>query len=181
VAHDGLHVNEDHFLVEAVDPATGYPVDDGVAGELVFTTLTKEALPLLRYHCGDIASLHRSPCPCGRTLARMSKVHGRRDDMLVIRGVNVYPSEVEAVLMSAPVEPHYLLVVDERQPVIELVVCCESTHDDVDNQITQALRDRLGLRATVRVLTPGTLPRHEVGKAVRVARWRDGAPPVPGL
>ncbi len=125
-AADGLHVNEDHFLVEAVDPETGVPVPDGTPGELVFTTVTREALPLLRYRTGDIASLRRGTCACGRTLVRMSKVTGRRDDMLVLRGVNVYPSEVERVLLAAPALcPDYLLVVDERAAAARLIVCCE--------------------------------------------------------
>jgi hypothetical protein len=94
VTADGLHVNEDHFLVETLDPVTGLPVPDGQPGELTFTTVTKQALPLLRYRTGDIASLRRGTCRCGRTLVKMSKVTGRKDDMLVIRGVNVYPSEV---------------------------------------------------------------------------------------
>ena len=101
VAADGLHVNEDHFLVEALDPLTGLPVPDGEPGELTFTTMTKQALPLLRYRTGDIASLRRGTCRCGRTLVKMSKITGRKDDMLVVRGVNVYPSEVERVLLRA--------------------------------------------------------------------------------
>src|SRR3954453_182578 len=99
-ARDGLHVMEDHFLVEVVAPDSGEPVPDGVDGELVFTTLTKEALPLLRYRTGDIASLNRQPCVCGRTSARMSAVRGRRDDMLIVRGVNLYPSQIEHVLLG---------------------------------------------------------------------------------
>src|SRR5215467_15200835 len=115
VAGDGLHVNEDHFIVEALDPVTGTPVPDGTPGELTFTTVTKEALPLLRYRTGDIASLRRGTCPCGRTLVKMSKVTGRKDDMLVVRGVNVYPSEVERVLLgNGALAPDYLLVIDER-------------------------------------------------------------------
>src|SRR5215469_16321180 len=115
VAADGLHVNEDHFVVEAVDPATGRRVPDGTPGELVFSTVTKEALPLLRYRTGDIAALRHGTCGCGRTLVKMSKITGRRDDMLVVRGVNVYPSEVERVLLADPaLAPDYLLVVDER-------------------------------------------------------------------
>ena len=97
---EGSHVNEDHFLAEVVDPETGEPLPDGAEGELVFSTLTKEALPLLRYRTGDIASLDPAPCACGRTLARMGAVRGRRDDMLIIRGVNLYPSEVEHVLLA---------------------------------------------------------------------------------
>jgi phenylacetate-CoA ligase len=179
-----LHVNEDHFIVEAVDPASGDPVEDGSPGELVFTTPTKEALPLLRYRTGDIASLHRESCACGRTLVRMSKVLGRRDDMLVIRGVNVYPSEVEAVVLARPgLEPHYLLVVDRRAPAAELIVCCEARdgRDEHVGSLEHALRERLGLRADVRVLPVGSLPRTEVGKAVRRLTWEDGPAPLPGL
>src|SRR5579859_6095852 len=126
-AADGLHVNEDHFLVEAVDPETGAPVPDGTPGELVFSTVTRQALPLLRYRTGDISSLRRGTCACGRTLVRMSKVTGRRDDMLVLRGVNVYPSEVERVLLASPAMcPDYLLVLDERGTAGgRLIVCCE--------------------------------------------------------
>jgi phenylacetate-coenzyme A ligase PaaK-like adenylate-forming protein len=183
-AQAGLHVNEDHFLVEAVDPANGEPVADGTPGELVFTTPTKEALPLLRYRTGDIASLHRGRCACGRTLVRMSKVLGRRDDMLVIRGVNVYPSEVEAVVLGREgLEPHYLLVVDRREPATELIVCCEarSDRDGHHTALGHLLHERLGLRADVRVLPVGSLPRTEVGKAVRRLTWDDGPPPLPGL
>src|SRR5204863_5915446 len=125
-AADGLHVNEDHFLVETIDGITGEPVPDATPGELVFSTVTREALPLLRYRTGDIASLRRGTCTCGRTLVRMSKVTGRRDDMLVVRGVNVYPSEVERVLLASPALcPDYLLVVDEREAAGRLIVCCE--------------------------------------------------------
>src|SRR4051794_17217360 len=112
-ARDGLHVQEDHFLVEVIDPDTGDHVPDGTDGELVFTTLTKEALPLLRYRTGDIASVTRERCACGRTFARMSAVRGRRDDMLIIRGVNLYPSQIEHILLGlAGVAPHYQLVVE---------------------------------------------------------------------
>jgi phenylacetate-coenzyme A ligase PaaK-like adenylate-forming protein len=183
-AQSGLHVNEDHFIVEVVDPGSGQPVADGTPGELVFTTPTKQALPLLRYRSGDIASLHRERCPCGRTLVRMSKVLGRRDDMLVIRGVNVYPSEVEAVVLARPgLEPHYLLVVDRRTPAAELIVCCEGAADHSEHRgaLEHSLRERLGLRAEVRVLPVGSLPRTEVGKAVRRLTWESGPPPLPGL
>ncbi len=187
VAADGLHVNEDHFLVEAVDPVSGRPVPDGEPGELVFTTVTKEALPLLRYRTGDIASLSRAACPCGRTLARMSKVAGRRDDMLVIRGVNVYPSEVERVLLGhTALAPDYLLVVDERAPQSRLIACCEMgtaapVPDSIATELASGLKDALGLSVDVRLLPPGSVPRTEVGKAVRVRRWPGGEPPVPGL
>ena len=181
-AQDGLHVNEDHFLVEVVDPLSGEPVPDGTPGELVFTTPTKEALPLLRYRCGDIAALDRTTCACGRTLARISKIIGRRDDMLVIRGVNVYPSEVERVLLATPeIAPDYLLVVDRRTPIPRLYVACESADPGVAASVEDRLREVLGLRAEVRVLAPGTVPRTEVGKAVRCVTWESGDPPVAGL
>ncbi|MFA1544326.1 phenylacetate--CoA ligase family protein [Actinomadura monticuli] len=179
---DGLHVNEDHFIVEAVDPSTGDPVEDGTPGELVFSTPTKQALPLLRYRTGDIASLARGECPCGRTLVRMSKVLGRTDDMIVVRGVNVYPSEVERVLLgSGLVRPHYQLVVDRRSPAVRLLVACEALSGDPKDRLVHALHETLGLTAEVFVLPEGTVPRVEVGKAVRVVTWEDGRPPIPGL
>jgi phenylacetate-coenzyme A ligase PaaK-like adenylate-forming protein len=213
VAADGLHVNEDHFLVEAVDPTSGEPVPDGTPGELVFTTLTKEAMPLVRYRSGDIAALHPGTCDCGRTLVKMSKVTGRKDDMLVIRGVNVYPSEIERVLLAEPaVAPDYLLVIDERAGQHDLIACCEAiTHgagsppglpeaghgDSAQESTKQAtanlspaqlksklehnLREVLGLRVNVAMVPPGSVPRTEVGKAVRVRRWSAGESPVPGL
>jgi phenylacetate-coenzyme A ligase PaaK-like adenylate-forming protein len=187
VAADGLHVNEDHFLVEAIDPATGQAVPDGTQGELVFTTVTKQALPLLRYRTGDIAALRRGSCPCGRTLVKMTKVTGRRDDMLVIRGVNVYPSEVERVLLAQPaLAPDYLLVVDEREAQHRLVACCEYKTDlsgplPAASEISARLREVLGLSVRVALLPPGTVPRTEVGKAVRIARWSGGEPPLPGV
>jgi phenylacetate-CoA ligase len=185
-AADGLHVNEDHFIVEAVDPATGDPVPDGAPGELVFSTVTKQALPLLRYRSGDIASLNREPCVCGRTLTRMSKVIGRRDDMLVISGVNVYPSEVERVLLAeSTLAPDYLLVVDRRSAPSRLIACCEFilngfARPDIE-AIESRLKDTLGVRVRLAVLPAGTVPRTEVGKAVRVMTWDGGEPPLPGL
>ncbi|MGH3326213.1 MAG: phenylacetate--CoA ligase family protein [Streptomycetales bacterium] len=181
---DGLHVNEDHFLVEALDPETGAPLPEGAPGDLTFTTPTKEGLPLLRYRTGDIASLRTDPCVCGRTLTRMSKVVGRRDDMLVVRGVNVYPSEVERVVLADDrVAPHYLLVVDRRGASVRLVVACERVGGgpEVRDDLGRALVERLGLRADVSLLEPGTLPRTEVGKAVRCVDWSGGEPPVRGL
>ena len=200
VAADGLHVNEDHFIVEAVDPGSGEPVPDGTPGELVFSTVTKQALPLLRYRTGDIASLRQGRCECGRTLVKMSKVAGRRDDMLVVRGVNVYPSEVERVLLGSPaICPDYLLVLDERPDSRRLIVCCEygtlpapsppsaRSADSGTGQVPgfadleSRLREELGVSVQVRILPGGTVPRSEVGKAVRVVRWREGGPPLPGL
>jgi phenylacetate-CoA ligase len=187
VTADGLHVNEDHFLVEALDTLSGRPVPDGTPGELTFTTMTKQALPLFRYRTGDIASLRRGICRCGRTLAKMSKVTGRKDDMLVVRGVNVYPTEVERVLLGHEgLAPDYLLVVDERDAQHRLVACCEigtgwpGPMPDA-RQLESRLKDALGLSVAVRVLPPGSVPRTEVGKAVRVVRWRGGEPPLPGI
>jgi phenylacetate-coenzyme A ligase PaaK-like adenylate-forming protein len=186
-AADGLHVNEDHFIVETLDPQTGQPVPDGTPGELVFSTVTKEALPLLRYRTGDIAALRRGTCACGRTLVKMSKVTGRRDDMLVIRGVNVYPSEVERVLLAHPaLAADYLLVVDERESSLRLLACVEYRTDGpgplpAAGQLESRLREELGVSVTVRILDSGTVPRTEVGKAVRIRRWAGGEPPLPGL
>ena len=187
VAADGLHVNEDQFYVEALDPITGSPVPDGTPGELTFTTMTKEALPLLRYRTGDIASLRRGTCACGRTLVKMSKVTGRKDDMLVVRGVNVYPSEIERVLLGQDaLASDYLLVVDERSSQHRLIAVCEmgtgwsGPQPDV-SAIESRLKDALGLSVAVRLMPPGSVPRTEVGKAVRVTRWRQGEPPLPGV
>ncbi len=186
-AADGLHVNEDHFLVETLDPETTEPVPDGADGELAFSTVTKQALPLLRYRTGDIAALRRGSCECGRTLVRMSKITGRIDDMLVIRGVNVYPSEVERVLLAdSALSLDDLLVVDERAPGRQLIACCEFRAgwpfplprvSDLQARLARAL----GLNIQVRVVPPGTVPRTEVGKARRIVRWAGGEPPLPGI
>ena len=171
-ARAGAHVNEDHFLVEVVDPQSGEPVGEGDVGELVFTTLTKEALPLLRYRTGDLASVTRAPCACGRTLARMSRIVGRTDDMLVIRGVNVFPSEVERVLLEVEgLEPHYRLVVERPNRLDELTVQVEGDARASDVQTT--LSRALGVSARVEVLRAGSLPRSE-GKALRVIDRRSG-------
>jgi phenylacetate-CoA ligase len=168
---DGAHVNEDHFLVEVVDPESGEPLPDGEVGELVFTTLTKEALPLLRYRTGDLASLTREPCGCGRTFARMSRILGRADDMLIIRGVNVFPSEIERALLSVPeLAPHYQLVVERPGHLDELTVQVEGTVDPA--LVREELSGALGLTARVEVLPPGSVPRSE-GKALRVVDRRD--------
>jgi phenylacetate-CoA ligase len=182
-----LHVQEDHFYVEALDPLTGQPVPDGQLGELTFTTLTKEALPLLRYRTGDLARLDRAPSADGRTTVKMSKVVGRVDDMLVVRGVNVYPSEVEAVVLADPqAAPQYLIVVDARAALPRLVVGCEPSSSTVDclalaGRLRDALVRRVGIGCEVRVVPPGSLPRTEVGKARRVVRWEAGPAPLPDL
>jgi phenylacetate-CoA ligase len=175
-ARDGLHVNEDHFLPEVVDPDSGEPLPDGTEGELVFTTLTKEALPLLRYRTGDIASLTREPCRCGRTLARMSSVRGRRDDMLIIRGVNLYPSEVEHALLGVHgIAPHYQLVVERPAALDELTVHCEAPDGDegLAARVRRAIQESTGVTVAVAVHAPGEMPRSE-GKAVRVVDKRGG-------
>ena len=162
----GSHVNEDHFLVEVIDPESGVALDDGQAGELVFTTLTKEALPLLRYRTGDLASVTREPCPCGRTFARMSRVIGRTDDMLIIRGVNVFPSEIERVLLSfRGLEPHYQLLVERPGRLDELTVQVEGSLNA--EPVREQLERALGLSARVEIVSPGSIPRSE-GKALRV-------------
>jgi phenylacetate-CoA ligase len=175
----GSHVNEDHFLAEVVDPVSGAPLRPGEEGELVFTTLTKEALPLLRYRTGDIAALHFEPCACGRTLARIGSLRGRRDDMLIIRGVNLYPSEIEHALLGVTgVAPHYQLVVDRPGALDELTVHCEPVgdgldHDELRARVAQALREATGITIAVELLAPGAVPRSE-GKAVRVIDRREG-------
>ena len=167
----GAHVNEDHFLVEVVEPQSGRPLADGEVGELVFTTLTKEALPLLRYRTGDLASVTREPCACGRTFARMSRVLGRTDDMLIIRGVNVFPSEIERVLLAVPeLAPHYQLVVERPGHLDELTVQVEGPVDSA--AVGKRLHGALGLTAVVEVLEPGSIPRSE-GKALRVLDRRE--------
>lgn len=172
-ARDGLHVHEDHFLVEVIDPESGHPVDEGAAGELVFTTLTKEAMPLLRYRTGDAGSLMTEPCACGRTTARIRGLRGRIDDMITVRGVNLYPSHVEHLLLSVPdVAPHYQLVVERPGAMDELTVQCEPVSAEVDAAALRAtvekvLREHTGIRLEVEVMPIGHVPRSE-GKAVRV-------------
>ena len=179
----GLHVNEDHFLPEVVD-ASGEPVAAGIEGELVLTTLTKEALPVVRYRTGDVTSLDPAPCACGRTTVRMARIKGRTDDMLVIKGVNVYPSQVEAALLQVEdLAPHYQLVVDRRAAFPRLEVHVEPadllvqrwagfdpTHPEVGalrQRVADRLRALLALGPEVVVVAPKTIPRSE-GKAVRV-------------
>ena len=177
---EGLHVNEDHFLVEVVNSSTGERVPDGETGELVFTTLTKEAMPFLRYRTGDLASLTREPCPCGRTLARMSRVLGRTDDMLVIRGMNLFPSEVERVLLGIEeLAPHYQLIIRRPHHLDELEVEAEvrehvSPGLTLRARVEEELARTLGLTVGVTLLPPQTIARSE-GKALRVLDERGSA------
>jgi len=177
VARDGLHVQEDHFLIEVVDPESADPVDEGEDGELVFTTLLKEAQPLIRYRTGDVGSVTTEPCACGRTMTRIADLHGRLDDMLIIRGVNLFPSNVEHLLLAVEeVGPHYRLFVDRAEQMDEVTVECEPAAAGVDadalsQRLESLLREHTGIRIAVSVVEPGVVPRSE-GKAVRVVDRR---------
>lgn len=176
--HKGLHVCEDHFYPEVIDSATMTPVSDGVAGELIFTTLTKEGLPLIRYRTKDITTIDHSPCECGRTSARISKFRGRVDDMLIIRGVNVFPSQVEAALVDIKeVTPHYMIIVDRvnNLDTLEIQVEIDEKYftdeirglESLTAKIAHTINQALGLNAKIRIVEPKTLSRSE-GKAVHV-------------
>ncbi|MDI6900351.1 MAG: phenylacetate--CoA ligase [Anaerosomatales bacterium] len=174
----GLHMAEDHFLFELVHPETGEPVGEGEEGELVITTLTKEAFPVLRYRTHDLTVIDASPCACGRTLARMRKVRARTDDMLIIRGVNVFPSQIEDVLMQVEgIEPHYQIVVDRTGALDDIEVrieVAEEIFSDVmadmvafTRRVAERLQSVIGLRAKITLVEPGTIER-TAGKARRV-------------
>jgi phenylacetate-CoA ligase len=177
---EGMHVYEDHFLVETINPDTGEVLPPGERGELVFTTLTKEAFPLVRYRTRDISHMITAPCRCGRTHHRMDRVTGRSDDMLIIRGVNVFPSQIEAVLVGIQgLEPHYQLIVDRVGTLDTLEVQVEvsdalfSNADEVrvlqkiERRINKDLKDFLGITAKIKLVEPKSLQRFE-GKASRV-------------
>ncbi|WP_338779603.1 AMP-binding protein [Metabacillus sp. FJAT-52054] len=182
-AQDGLHIAEDHFLAEVIDPDTLEPVPDGQPGELVFTSLKKEAIPIIRYRTGDIASITREPCKCGRTTARMSRIKGRIDDMLIIRGINVFPSEIEHYLITVPeISPHYQLHLHKQGPLDEVTLHVEIndglyaevkmdlTHEkigELQRHIQQLMRSSCLVSIDVRILAPKSIPRSE-GKAVRI-------------
>jgi phenylacetate-CoA ligase len=179
-ARAGLHVQEDHFLAEVVDPESGEPLPADEEGELVFTTLAKEAQPLIRYRTGDIGALSNEPCSCGRTMARITALRGRLDDMLIVRGVNLFPSHVEALLLGVEeVGPHYRLIVERPAEMDEVSVECEPASPEIDRQalterLEVLLRDHTGIRIPVSVVDPGGVPRSE-GKAVRVIDRRPSA------
>ncbi|MEN6374858.1 MAG: phenylacetate--CoA ligase [Smithella sp.] len=179
-AREGMHVFEDHFLVETINPETGEVLPPGELGELVFTTLTKEAIPLIRYRTRDISRLITVPCRCGRTSYRMDRVMGRSDDMLIIRGVNVFPSQIEAILVSIEgLEPHYQLIVDRVGNLDTLEVQVEVTESlfanademkvlqKMEKRIADNMKDYLGVTAKVKLVEPKSLQRSE-GKASRV-------------
>jgi phenylacetate-CoA ligase len=181
-ARRGMHIQEDHFLVECLHPETLEAVPPGEPGELVFTSLTKEAMPIIRYRTRDIASLDPEPCPCGRTTIRMSRVTGRTDDMLIIRGVNVFPSQIEEALLRVKgTAPHYQIIVDRPGNLDEVTVQVEILPEDFSDEMRrmQALHDRIdreihavaGIRANVELVKPQTLERF-VGKAKRVRDLR---------
>jgi phenylacetate-CoA ligase len=178
LAKNGPHIFEDHFVAEVVDPDSGEPLAPGERGELVFTSLTKEAFPVLRYRTRDITALDAAPCSCGRTLARMVRVTGRTDDMLIIRGVNVFPSQIESLLVGLPgVEPHYQLIVDRVGQMDTLEVQVEMTEglfsDEVKKlealarRIESDIKDYFGVTAKVKLVEPKSIQRSE-GKAQRV-------------
>jgi phenylacetate-CoA ligase len=174
----GMHINEDHFLPEIIDTETLEPVAPGEVGELVFTTITKEGIPLIRYRTRDLTRLIYDKCVCGRTLVRMEKCKGRSDDMLIIRGVNVFPSQVESVLLGmSETEPHYLLIVEREGTLDTLSVMVEVQEqffsDEIKKlealrrKITAALESTLGLSVNVKLVEPKTIER-SAGKAKRV-------------
>ncbi len=182
----GMHVFEDHFYPEVVDPETGDPVPEGEPGELVLTTLTKRAQPVIRYRTRDITRFLPGDCPCGRTSRRIARLEGRADDMLIIRGVNVYPRTIETVLMSDPeLGPNYAIVVDRRGRMPELEARVEvvdaSLSDNADavaTRLEQRLMETVRLRITVLVGEPGSVPRSELGKAKRVFERTGDEDPV---
>jgi len=176
-----LHVFDDHFLPEIVDPESNEPTDG--LGELVLTTLTKEALPVIRYRTGDVTQLMTGECECGRTHARIARFSGRVDDMLIVRGVNVFPSEIEDVVLEHPaLAGQYAIVLDRRTPMANLEVRCELREagdvEPIEHELRARLEDRLRVRTDVYVLPPGTLVRQETGKARRVWERLDDSDPL---
>lgn len=179
----GMHINEDHFFVEVIDPESGEPLDYGEEGELVFTSLTKEAFPVIRYRTRDISCLNPEPCPCGRTTVRMRKITGRTDDMLIIKGVNVFPSQVAAVLLEVEgTTSHYQLIVTKKGYLDALEIKVEIKPEwfsdnyqeiiEIEQKIHKGLQKVLGIDAKVTLVAPGSLER-TTGKAKRVIDLRD--------
>ncbi len=177
-AKKGLHIFEDHFLPEIIDPKTGKVLEEGEEGELVLTTLTREGTSLLRYRTGDITQINYQPCDCGRTVARISKIKGRADDMLIIRGVNIFPSQIENVLLQVEeAEPHYQLILERKRGLDELTVEIEVSStsflngarrvEEVEVKIEKEIEDALGLRIGVKLVEPRTIER-SMGKAKRL-------------
>ena len=180
---NGLHIAEDHFYLEIIDPDTGKQMPDGQPGEIVFTCLTKEALPLIRYRTRDVGYKLPGLCACGRTCVRMSKPSGRTDDMLIIRGVNVFPSQIETVLMEmGGLAPHYQLVVEREGTLDRLTVLVELTEEnftseirrleEINRKIRSEIESVLGISVKVKLVSPKSIERFE-GKAVRVVDKRN--------
>ena len=176
-----MHINEDHFFAEIIDPDTGEVLPEGSKGELVFTSLDKEAFPLLRYRTRDICVLSRKKCSCGRTLIKMAKPMGRTDDMMIIRGVNVFPSQIETVLLNEGYEPNYQIVVDRVKNNDTFDVNVEMTAEmftdkvsdimAMEKSLANAMKTMLGINPAVHLVPPKTIVRSE-GKAVRVVDKR---------
>lgn len=174
---NGMHINEDHFIIEIIDPDTGEVLPEGEEGEIVFTSLTKEAFPLMRYRTRDIGVISHKPCSCGRTFVKMSKPRGRTDDMLIIRGVNVFPSQIETVLLQNGYSPNYQIVVDRVNNLDTLDVHVEMNDRTFSDTVTQiaarehelenAMHSLLGIAANVVLVQPKSIER-SIGKAVRV-------------
>ncbi|MBQ2517000.1 MAG: phenylacetate--CoA ligase [Desulfovibrio sp.] len=176
--HDGLHVWEDHFLCEIVDPQTGEPLPEGEQGELVITNLTKQGSPLIRYRTRDLTTLITEPCRCGRTHARISRFAGRSDDMLIIRGVNVFPQQIEELLMKASgLTPNYMIVVDRQGSLdtmeVQVEVNDQLFHDQIsklqilEKSLQKQIKDIFGVTTKVRLMEPHSIER-SIGKATRV-------------
>jgi phenylacetate-CoA ligase len=177
---------DDHFYPEIINAKTGDPVPTGTQGELVLTTITKEAMPVVRYRTGDITRFVAEASGCGRTFRRMDRISGRADDMLIIRGVNVFPSEIEAVVLAEPgVSGHWAIILDKRGTLVEMVVRCEVAtaqdipqRDNIRERLEKALHSRLRSRTSVLIGDPGSMPRSEVGKAKRVFERVDDSDPL---
>ncbi len=179
----GMHIHEDHFIAEIIDPETEEPVPHGTPGELVLTSLTKEAFPVIRYRTRDITVLNPEPCPCGRTHVRMQRITGRSDDMLIIRGVNVFPTQIESVLLEfGETEPHYQLVVDRKGTLDDMEIWVELSaemfNDEVrklenlERRLYSRINSVLGISARIKLVEPRTIPRSE-GKAKRIVDRRE--------
>ena len=179
---NGMHINEDYFIVEVIDPKTGEVLPDGEKGELVFTAFAKEAFPLLRYRTKDICILSREKCSCGRTFVKMTKPLGRSDDMLIVKGVNVFPSQIETVLLNHGYAANYQIIVDRHKNSDSLEVRVEMTPEMFSDELSKVsakerelvagLKSMLGIHADVKLVTPKSIVRSE-GKAVRVIDKRN--------
>ncbi|MDD2580161.1 MAG: phenylacetate--CoA ligase, partial [Eubacteriales bacterium] len=177
-AGDLLHIQSDHFIAEVIDPATGRALPDCELGELVFSSVTKQGTPLLRYNTHDLTRLYTTPCACGRTTVRMEKVTGRADDMLIIRGVNVFPTQIESILLQyGEVEPHYMIYVDRIHNLDRMEIQIEMTPaffsdsikeiERIERRLNSDVQSTLGISAKITLVEPRTIPRSE-GKARRV-------------